>query len=370
MPVPVKQRAVVSDERRKTVIEMVFNQGIECKQVAAMLNMKKRTVYGICQVFEKENRIERKPKTGRKVVFESGCEDAIVEFFERDNGASLKECRAYAEKNPEVFGERVPSIATIERILKKRKITTKNLYPVPKARNSPAVILRRFEYITELLRLENEGWTFVYVDEFGCNLHTSRKRGRNAIGRMAIRATPNQRGKNLSTCAAISDREGVVHYRSKFCSYNNVEFVSFLNEMFEKLVSPHKVMIVMDNASFHHHASVVNWFDEHRSDGIDCLYLPPYSPMLNPIEECFSKIHKFICTFKCSTSSPLLQAVSCAFSTVSISDCLGWYRHSRAYHTQCIRKAPIMKEADPFCPSFRVLDDDEVDSEDEIAVPN
>ena len=52
-----------------------------------------------------------------------------------------------------------------------------------------------------------------------------------------------------------------------------------------------KSVLVMDNASFHHSARI----DQLCADaGVKLLYLPPYSPDLNPIEECFAELKRFI----------------------------------------------------------------------------
>lgn len=45
-------------------------------------------------------------------------------------------------------------------------------------------------------------------------------------------------------------------------------------------------VVVCDNVAFHHSAAVTAWFTAHPR--ISVLFLPPYSPFLNPIEEFFS----------------------------------------------------------------------------------
>jgi transposase len=53
--------------------------------------------------------------------------------------------------------------------------------------------------------------------------------------------------------------------------------------------------LVMDNAPIHTPAAVRASVG---SRGYKCLYLPPYSPFLNPIEECWAKVKagKMKCT--------------------------------------------------------------------------
>ena len=66
------------------------------------------------------------------------------------------------------------------------------------------------------------------------------------------------------------------------------------------------------------------------SSGVRCIYLPPYSPDLNPIEKLWSKVKSFLRKFKARTLDALPNAIQCAFQTVSPSDCSGWF-HSCGY---------------------------------------
>lgn len=66
------------------------------------------------------------------------------------------------------------------------------------------------------------------------------------------------------------------------------------------------------------------------SSGVRYIYLPPYSPDLNPIEKLWSMVKSFLRKFKARTLDALPNAIQCAFQTVSPSDCSGWF-HSCGY---------------------------------------
>lgn len=66
------------------------------------------------------------------------------------------------------------------------------------------------------------------------------------------------------------------------------------------------------------------------SSGVRYIYLPPYSPDLNPIEKLWSTVKSFLRKFKARTLDDLPNAIQCAFQTVSPSDCSGWF-HSCGY---------------------------------------
>lgn len=84
-------------------------------------------------------------------------------------------------------------------------------------------------------------------------------------------------------------------------------------------------IIVMDNMPSHHAKMVKEILD---SSEVKYLYLPPYSPDLNPIEKMWSKIKAYLRKMKVRTVPELLNEIEEAFSTVLPSDCLGWFLSS------------------------------------------
>ena len=102
--------------------------------------------------------------------------------------------------------------------------------------------------------------------------------------RRATVETPNSRGRNLTLIMAMSE-DGVLGHHLQFQSVNTARFCSFLGELCNALEKPS--YIVMDNASFHRSDEVKNVIETH---GHQRLFLPPYSPFLNPIENLFNLI--------------------------------------------------------------------------------
>ena len=74
----------------------------------------------------------------------------------------------------------------------------------------------------------------------------------------------------------------------------------------------------------------------HKADGIrerieschaQLLYLPPYSPDLNPIENAWSKFKEFIRAAKARTKEALDLAVTDALKTITADNAAAWFRH-------------------------------------------
>ena len=61
--------------------------------------------------------------------------------------------------------------------------------------------------------------------------------------------------------------------------------------------------------------------------GADLLFLPSYSPDLNPIEEAFSKIKNIVRKVGARAREALDEAISEAISAVTLEDVAGWFSH-------------------------------------------
>ena len=81
-------------------------------------------------------------------------------------------------------------------------------------------------------------------------------------------------------------------------------------------------VVVMDNLSAHKVKGVREAIEE---VGARVLYLPPYSPDLNPIEKCWSKIKTYLRQAKARTREALEQALKEALLLVTKQDAEGWF---------------------------------------------
>ena len=78
----------------------------------------------------------------------------------------------------------------------------------------------------------------------------------------------------------------------------------------------------MDNLSAHQVAGIRELIE---AKGAKLIYLPPYSPDLNPIEKCWSKIKTYLRKAKARTREELQQALREALLSVTVNDAQGWF---------------------------------------------
>ena len=82
--------------------------------------------------------------------------------------------------------------------------------------------------------------------------------------------------------------------------------------------------VVMGNLRPHHSPRVRELIE---AAGCRALYLPPYSPDLNPIENMWSKVKGHLRSAAARTCDALQQAVTDALNAVTPDDCRGFFRH-------------------------------------------
>jgi len=81
-------------------------------------------------------------------------------------------------------------------------------------------------------------------------------------------------------------------------------------------------VVVMDNLSAHKGQKVRELIEER---GCELLFLPPYSPDFNPIEEAFSKIKRLLRTIGARTREGLMEAIGKALDAVSDRDVINFF---------------------------------------------
>lgn len=99
--------------------------------------------------------------------------------------------------------------------------------------------------------------------------------------------------KNVAFFGAVRPSDGVLvtHRADKF---NSETFQAFLSRLIHRKRKGRKMIVVTDNARWHHAKALAPWlFNQRQSLCLD--FLPPYSPELNHIERVW-KLTRRLCT--------------------------------------------------------------------------
>jgi transposase len=163
---------------------------------------------------------------------------------------------------------------------------------------------------------------YIFLDEMGSNLGMTRWYGRAAPGQRVADQVPGDRGENVSTIGAL----GLDGIRTGLSVPGPIDSDTMLFFVEELLVSTLKrgEIVLMENNPTHKLDEIE---DAIEAAGAWVLFLPTYSPDLNPIENCWSKVKARLRTLKPRTLPALLDALAAAFASITLSDILSWFRH-------------------------------------------
>lgn len=167
------------------------------------------------------------------------------------------------------------------------------------------------------------------MDETGTNVTLTPLYGRALVGERAIGKAPRNHRTNLTVVGAIA-LDGV---RALMAYEGGTTKTAFLRFTREALVPSLRRgdIVVMDNLSSHYADGVRQAIE---AAGCSLLYLPPYSPELNPIEHTWSKLKALLRRAEARTLRRLAAAISISSSEISRSDLSGWFGHC-GYSAQC-----------------------------------
>jgi len=168
----------------------------------------------------------------------------------------------------------------------------------------------------------------VFVDEMGSNTSLFSLYAWAPRGERARCWVPRNRGKNTTLLASMTT-EGMGPCVAVVGATTRVVFETYIERLLAPSLSPGQVL-VMDNLGAHRGERVRELIQER---GCELLYLPPYSPDLNPIEEAFSKVKGLLRRTGARTREALIEAMGRALEAVSAEDARGFFEH-RGYRLQ------------------------------------
>jgi transposase len=162
----------------------------------------------------------------------------------------------------------------------------------------------------------------VFVDEMGTNTSLSPVYGWSKKGERAHCSVPRNRGKNTTVLSSMSV-EGMGPSLAVEGASTALVFEAYVERVLAPTLRKGRV-VVMDNLSAHKGERV-----RELIEGLGCelVYLPPYSPDLNPIEEAFGKMKDLIRKAEARSREALLEAIAMAIWALSAQDARGFFEH-------------------------------------------
>ena len=160
----------------------------------------------------------------------------------------------------------------------------------------------------------------VFLDESGVNTDLTRLYGRALSSQRAVDHAPLNTPRTTTVLSSIR-LDGEKAFTTYQGGTTGERFVQYLKETLLPTLRPGDI-VVMDNMRSHHVKAVR---EIREAKGMKVLYLPPYSPDLNPIEKMWSKMKAILRKWKIRCLEQLPDAIQRALASVSQLDCLHWF---------------------------------------------
>ena len=162
--------------------------------------------------------------------------------------------------------------------------------------------------------------TLVFLDESGVNTGMTRLYGRAASDERVVDYTPDVRFERTSILSSVrlSGELTPIVYDG---ALNGDLFTAYTSQCLAPTLREGDI-VLMDNLTAH---KVPGAVDAILAVGAKVLFLPPYSPDLNPIEMMWSKIKAYLRKVKARTKEALEAAMAKALDLITTTDIAGWF---------------------------------------------
>lgn len=331
-----RQKNKISNEVRALIIRGM-NDGSSSVQIGRQFNVLPNTVRKIYKTYKITNEVNKRSAGHRPKKFTQEEQEEICNLMDDDCTLTLKQLKAkLLEQNPQLE----VSLSTIDRATKAFHYSVKRVSFVPERRNTPDTIQSRFEYAVQYNRIMVQREKLFFIDEFGIQVNSRRAYGRSPKNTRANKVKAQLRGRNYSIAAAMCINS-LYLFTIQDRPYNAEHFGEFLTSLIDHLAADHiqGAYFVMDNVGFHRTDEIQQLI---RAHGHVPVFLPPYSPFLNPIEELFNQWKTIIKRSQPTDEEQLYVQIHNASEAITQEHCQNYVRHMETYLGDCLNRNEIL----------------------------
>lgn len=162
----------------------------------------------------------------------------------------------------------------------------------------------------------------VFLDESGAKNNLCRLRGRGRIGQRVVGKVPHGRWHTSTILSAVGLRGPFAP--AVFDGPVDADvFGAYVEQVLRPALRPGD-WVILDNLGPHKAAGVR---DSIESAGARVLYLPPYSPDFNPIENLWSKLKAYLRSVGARRFEALCDAIAEGLERITLRDCKGFFQN-------------------------------------------
>jgi len=309
-----------SEDLLWAVVNMYKYERKTMRQIANSLCISLGTVHETLHRFRQTGDVAHTASKSKKPTILTDLEMKCVREYVLANPAMYLD--EYCEIVRRVFDKTI-SPTTMCRVIKRLGLSRKKLRIIALQRCAE-------KEIAYCIALEGMfSYQFIFLDETHVdNRCRNRLWGWSAVGERVSQKGFYLRGKKYS-CLASINLEGIQAFDTVAGGFNGERFLYFVKHLLLPMTNPFPMpssVIIMDNASIHHITEVRKTIED---AGRKLVFLPPYSPHLNPIESAFSKMKKFLRrdgTALYESGLTDFNIIDAAIQVVTKQDAVGFFR--------------------------------------------
>ena len=163
----------------------------------------------------------------------------------------------------------------------------------------------------------------MFIDETWATTNMARRHGRARRGQRLVAAVPHGHWKTTTFLAALR-HDGLTAPCVFDGAINGERFCAWVEQALAPTLAQGD-LVIMDNLGAH---KVQGVREAIEGRGAQLLYLPPYSPDLNPIEQVFAKLKALLRTAAMRTVDALWHAIGQALDAFSPTECARYLAHA------------------------------------------
>lgn len=304
----------LSPDLRERVVGAILD-GLSCRKASARFGVSVSSAIRWVSALRSTGTFLRRPMGGdrRSKTLEAHAR-VVLEAVDRTPDITIEEVR-----NLLVGHDVTASHGAVWNLLARHGLTVKTKTVHASEQDRADVVAAR-----ETWRRMQQGLDptkLVFLDESGIKTNMDRRRGRARKGKRVVASVPHGHWKSLTFIAGLrADRIDAPWVLDR--AMNGRAFLTYLRDVLGPTLAKGDV-VIMDNLSTHKVAGVREAIE---AIGAKLLYLPPYSPDLNPIEMMFAKLKALLRKAKRRTVDGLWRAIGNILDQVTSKECANYLK--------------------------------------------
>jgi transposase len=171
------------------------------------------------------------------------------------------------------------------------------------------------------VRMRAEHHRLVFLDETSVKTNLTRLRGRAPVGERLYGTAPFGKWRTQTFIAGLTSEELIAPWVIEG-AMNRAAFETYVETQLAPLLGP-RTIVILDNLSTHKSPRAAEALKQSKSW---FLFLPPYSPDLNPIEHAFSKLKAHLRRIGARTYDDLITAIGDVCTLFNPTDCWSFFK--------------------------------------------